>query len=979
MNTTAKQYKIYLTIGIIALFAVIFSATYAIFRISATQSSENMISTLDCIDISITGNTDALSLTNSYPMNDAEGSTQLPYRFTVQNNCSTFVEYQIIMSVEQSSTITNKEYIKIDLDGLKSNKRVLLSELTEEPQPALTGYKNNYTLLSNSFNGEESHVYNFRMWLNGDNENIWTDESIKDQTLSVKLSIIGVTKTENPCAGGDCLGDKILAQGGGPTAIEAKGTPDFNVNNGTSGLYASADEYGTSYFYRGLKTELNNNLIWGGFQWKIVRINGDGSIRLLYNGTKAQFDTNGEVNNLGADTQIAGIHAWNETNYNDAKYVGYMYGGANGVESTSRHGSIPTAATYNQTNTNMKTILDNWYKINIFDKGLGSQVADNIFCNDRQLRSDPGVGGEATGPGYGNNDVDTMYASLYRLATLIIFKPTLKCGLKNDRFTTSADTILGNGALTYPVGLLTADEASMAGLVYGVSNNTNYLNTNQSWWSFSPGLMSSGGIAGGWVVDSSGYLEGYSMNAAIGARPSVSLISATRVSGTGSATDPFVVVTAPTLGESILAQENGPAVIEAKELVDFSEVSPEIIDILGYYEDYDTYSIPEGSDWYPSNNDKAVGTGYIFNSTTGKFNLTNYTLNNTYSSSHIDSYTCDDNEYENCNRILQIKTVSGNVITRITDIFSLPEYNIDSSTSGLHAAVDEYGTSYYYRGSMEHLKNNLIFGGFQWKIIRINGDETIRIIYNGTEDQFNVNGTMNTVGTDTEISSYKWNEEFNDAKYVGYMFGGANGVASTQRDGVTSTSATYNQTSSVIKQELDDWYSRNISGKTFENKIADNLFCNDRQLESELTGLPSGPGYGISDTGYAAYYRLVMLETPTLKCTQKNDRFTVSDTDTGNGALTYPIGLITADEMMMAGIAMWSDNVNNYLSTKNWYWTMTPAWTENNIAKNWRLLRDGYFHDHSVHSPGGVRPVMNLSSEIFVTGTGSVTDPFRAL
>ena len=89
--------------------------------------------------------------------------TQLPYRFTVKNECSTYVEYQIIMSVEQSSTITNKDYIKIDLDGLKSNKRVLLSELTEEPQPALTGYKNNYTLLSSSFSGEESHVYNFKI------------------------------------------------------------------------------------------------------------------------------------------------------------------------------------------------------------------------------------------------------------------------------------------------------------------------------------------------------------------------------------------------------------------------------------------------------------------------------------------------------------------------------------------------------------------------------------------------------------------------------------------------------------------------------------------------------------------------------------------------------------------------------------------------------------------------------------------------
>ncbi|MDD4796029.1 MAG: hypothetical protein PHG03_05715, partial [Bacilli bacterium] len=518
MKTTAKQYKIYLTIGIIALFTAIFSATYAIFRKSATQTSNNMISTLDCINISITGNTDALSLT-SYPMTDTEGSTQLPYRFTVKNECSTYVEYQIIMSVEQSSTITNKDYIKIDLDGLKSNKRVLLSELTEESQPALTGYKNNYTLLTNSFNGEKSHVYNFRMWLNGENENIWTDESIKNQSLSVKLSIIGVTKTEPSVL----LNERILAQGGGRMAIEAKGTPSFNVINGTSGLYAADDEYGTSYYYRGEKTELNNNIIWGGFQWKIVRINGDGSVRLVYNGTEAQFNTNGTVNDTGTNTQIEGNHTWNTTNRNDAKYVGYMYGGANGSASSQRFGTTSVSATYNQTETNMKTILDNWYKINIFDKGLGSQVADNLFCNDRQLRSDPGVGGEATGPGYGNTSTTTYYAAYHRLYTNKA--PTLKCGLQNDQFTTSVVAEIGNGALTYPVGLLTADEASMAGLLEGTDNTTNYLYTNQAWWSFSPSYMYSGVDASGWYVYSSGDLGSDSVYTASGARPSVSLIS----------------------------------------------------------------------------------------------------------------------------------------------------------------------------------------------------------------------------------------------------------------------------------------------------------------------------------------------------------------------------------------------------------------------------------------------------------------------
>ncbi len=104
------------------------------------------------------------------------------------------------------------------------------------------------------------------------------------------------------------LKEKILAQGGGVSAIEAKGTPNFNAINGTSGLYATEDEYGTSYYYRGKKSELNNNIIWGGFQWKIVRINGDESIRLLYHGTEAQFNQLGFMNEYSVN--VLTLNQW---------------------------------------------------------------------------------------------------------------------------------------------------------------------------------------------------------------------------------------------------------------------------------------------------------------------------------------------------------------------------------------------------------------------------------------------------------------------------------------------------------------------------------------------------------------------------------------------------------------------------------------------------------------------------------------------
>ncbi|MDD4809553.1 MAG: hypothetical protein PHP12_05930, partial [Bacilli bacterium] len=418
--------------------------------------------------------------------------------------------------------------------------------------------QNSMTLASDIVIGaNETANYELRLWI---------EESGGDQYYLIGGTFVGkinmvADMEQDPIP--PLLRTKILEQEGGVLAIEAKEEPDFSkiaVSQATYdalpetsyfvfppskekatveiGLYAAEDEYGTSYYYRGEKTELNNNLIWGGFQWKIVRINGDGSVRLIYNGTEAQFNINRTVNDTGENTQIEGTYTWNEINKNDAKYVGYMYGGDNGSPSTSRHGSISTAATFNQTNTNIKTILDNWYKTNIFDQGFGSQVADNLFCNDRQLRSDPGVGGEATGPGYGTST--TYYAADYRLEPN--YTPTLKCGLQNDQFTTSAGAEIGNGALEYPVGLLTVDEASMAGLTGGTNNDTNYLYTNQTWWSFSPSYMLSSGPACVYFVYSSGYLHTNSVDIADGARPSLSISPTVRVTGSGSATDPFVAI-----------------------------------------------------------------------------------------------------------------------------------------------------------------------------------------------------------------------------------------------------------------------------------------------------------------------------------------------------------------------------------------------------------------------------------------------------
>ena len=291
-----------------------------------------------------------------------------------------------------------------------------------------------------------------------------------------------------------------------------------------------------------------------------------------------------------------------------------------------------------------------------------------------------------------------------------------------------------------------------------------------------------------------------------------------------------------------------------------------------------------------------------------------------------------------------------------------------SSTSGLYATPDEYGTSYYYRGERNSLNNNIIFAGFQWKIVRINGDESIRLIYNGTEAQFNSANTMNTTGANTEIGTVEFNSTSNDNRYVGYMYG---------TSATTKELAQTNTNDSTIKAYLDNWYVTQIltQGTSITNKIVDNLFCNDRSITS-------GSGAGTTTTDYKPYTRHqtnASNPTPTLMCEQKNDRFTVSETTIGNGSLTYPIGLLSADELTYAGTTRSYYNTNQYLYTNQYFWLLSPNSFRSGNASVWNVYYSGYLTGDYTFNTGGARPSINLASGTQVTGVGSATDPYKVV
>ncbi len=291
--------------------------------------------------------------------------------------------------------------------------------------------------------------------------------------------------------------------------------------------------------------------------------------------------------------------------------------------------------------------------------------------------------------------------------------------------------------------------------------------------------------------------------------------------------------------------------------------------------------------------------------------------------------------------------------------------SIDDSTSygGVKTIEDEYGTSYYFYGSVEN--NYVKFADMYWRILRINGDGTMRLIYDGTTTHENKDTSIDRVA----IVASSFNDYYDDAKYVGYMYGGSNKVTSTSKE-----SAIEPVTDSTIKTVIDSWYKANIVDKNYSNDLADRYFCGDRSTASSIDTWFIGDttlGYGNNQTAYAPYNRLESTSY-SLLCSSASDAYT-KDT-IGNGALTYPVGLASADELALASNQTTDSFVNKGVS----YWTMSPSkYTDS--AYVYSLSSDGQITSSEVSSKLGVVPVINLSSEYTskMVGTGKITNPYR--
>ena len=289
----------------------------------------------------------------------------------------------------------------------------------------------------------------------------------------------------------------------------------------------------------------------------------------------------------------------------------------------------------------------------------------------------------------------------------------------------------------------------------------------------------------------------------------------------------------------------------------------------------------------------------------------------------------------------------------------------ESHEKGIYETTDYDGNpTYYYRGSVEN--NYVKFAGYYWRIIRINSNGSIRMIYDGT-----IAHTNGEASEDRQYGTSQFNSSYNDNMYVGYMY--------------TSGEAHGTSVSSVIKTNVDKFYTDELV--SYASKLdVDAGFCGDRSSLS----LQNGTGVGNLTTYFRGYLRSNQ-NVPTLKCENVNDYYTASTSSTGNKSLANSIGLITLDEAILLGYTggifdgaynLQEKNIDGFLTIGNHFWTMTPAGFYNPFGGSYIrsivfcITSHGSIDDADVYNLNFIRPVISIRSDVNITGNGTIDDPF---
>ncbi len=483
----------------------------------------------------------AITMDNVVPMTDENGMNTTPYTFTITNS-GTIDSYYTIYNEEDSNNTLDTTYLKYKLvsndgydSGIKRLKDIGTGTYRIVDERALLKSK--------------SVTYKLYLWIASDAGN--------DIQNKIYKSKIIVNSTSNRVGDTYCLdngfnklSDCMLVMNNhekttdiAKTNIKAKSTPDFSKTATTDeGLFMAEDDEGESYYYRGAVK--NNYVSFAGFIWRIIRRNGDGSIRMIYSG-KSTSDT-------GEDITL-GKSAYNEK-YWDPTYVGYKYNedfslyennsitGYNAFINTAKYdfgtGYIFDISTrkFNLTGdikqltwkdnhdeivkNNLYSCLNNdcniVYKIVAYQsdtimkvqpisyssnnligtlankndspikKALDNWYKYNLINYNTHIYNSTYCNDRSIGFGSGYLiSQNTTYGAYERLYSNSL--PSLKCIQDTDKFSTTNE----NAKLDYPIALITADEIAYAGGVTDKENKKFYLYNGKNSYTISPSYFDS--------------------------------------------------------------------------------------------------------------------------------------------------------------------------------------------------------------------------------------------------------------------------------------------------------------------------------------------------------------------------------------------------------------------------------------------------------------------------------------------------------
>ena len=517
LEKNINKRKIYISLLVTVI--CIIGVSYAFFVLYLRQTDNNSVTALSCFTSTLTEENSAINLSNEFPIKDEDGIKKTPFTFKITNNCNNYVKAYITMDSLKEGTANYilSKYMKANVSTKGSTDGTSLIIGTQNTK-VLDNKHNGYIVKEVGLKSKESKEFDLRLWIDYDT----TKEQAAGMTYLSQVVI--VTEPGKPT-----FAETILANNEVKAPIT---TPGAAMSTADEALLASAeDDYGTSYYFRGAVK--NNYVQFANKCWRIVRVGGDGSVKLILHNDNATGVANPcDAANNSASAAFARYSgetyksAFN-TNYNDNAYVGFKYGTVGAGDYALTHA-----------NTNKSTILtnlENWYTNNL--KDYADKIADTVWCNDKTNVTDttfnPYGYSNVNGSGYAKNV--TYYGATQRLISTSNSAggtgPSLKCNGELSKITSK-------------VGLITADELALAGYAYAKNNTTTYLQENATdtyWWSLSPYRF--GGVdADVWSVGGSYGGFGYgNVGSTYGVRPSISLKSTTNITGEGTSSTPYII------------------------------------------------------------------------------------------------------------------------------------------------------------------------------------------------------------------------------------------------------------------------------------------------------------------------------------------------------------------------------------------------------------------------------------------------------